>query len=146
MSWLLDRPADRAEILGLRPELAAAHARLVDALWDGPMPAETLELCRLRMAQLLAAGVALVERSPQATLSPDRVAALPRWANDGAFTDDEKACLAFTELFVVAHHDITDEQAAAVRHAHGEAGLVALTTALSVWENQHRFDIALGGS
>lgn len=146
MSWLLDRPAERAEILGLRPELAAAHARLIDALWDGPVPAQTLELCRLRMAQLLAAGAALVERSPQAPLSPDRVGALARWSTDPAYTDDERACLAFTELFVVAHHDITDDQAAAVRQAHGDAGLVTLTTALAVWENQHRFDIALGGS
>ena len=147
MSWLLGRPGDRADILGLRPELAAAHTTLLEAVWAGPVPATTLELCRLRMAQLLDARGAMAERSPQAAaLKTERVAALARWATDPSFDDAERACLAFTELFVVDHHSITDEQAAAVVTALGEPGFVALTTALGVWENQHRFDIALGVS
>ena len=147
MSWLLDRPAERAEVLELRPELAEAHAALLEAVWAGPVPASTLELCRLRMAQLLDARRALTERSPQAAgLDEACVAGLNRWASDASFDDAERACLAFTELFVVDHHAISDAQAAAVVAALGEPGFVALTTALAVWENQHRLDIALGVS
>jgi alkylhydroperoxidase family enzyme len=97
------------------------------------------------MAQLLDARRALAERSPAAaSLDEARVAALGRWRTDAAFTDAERACLGFAELFVLDHHSITDEQAAAVVAALGEPGFVAFTTALSVWENQHRLDIALG--
>lgn len=145
MSWLLERPGGRADVLALRPELAEAHRALHTAVWASDVPAETLELCRLRLAQLLDARAALAERSPQAAgLDEARVAALGRWRTDDAFSADERACLAFTELFVLDHHAITDEQAATVVAALGEPGFVAFTTALSVWENQHRLDIALG--
>lgn len=143
MSWLLDRPGDRGDVLALRPELAAAHERLLDAVWAAPVPAATLELCRLRMAQLLDCRPALAERAPGAPLAPERIERLSRWATDPSFDDAERACLAFAELFVVDHHAITDEQAGAVRDALGEPGFVAFTTALAVWENQHRLDIAL---
>lgn len=145
MSWLPGAPADRDDVLALRPELAEAHAALHAAVWASGVPVETLELCRLRMAQLLDARRALAERTPAAaSLDEARVAALGRWTSADCFTDDERACLGFAELFVLDHHSITDEQAAAVVAALGEPGFVAFTTALSVWENQHRFDIALG--
>ncbi len=141
MSWLLGAPADRDAVLALRPELAAAHTALHEAIRASGVPTETLELCRIRMAQLLDARAALAEPT---SLAPERAAALGRWATDPSFTDGERACLGFAELFVLDHHSITDEQAAAVVAALGEPGFVAFTTALSVWENQHRFDIALG--
>lgn len=145
MSWLLGAPADRRDVLALRPELAEAHDALHAAVWASSVPAETLELCRLRMAQLLDARRAMAERSPQASsLDEGRIAELGRWATAACFTDDERACLGFAELFVLDHHSITDEQSAAVVAALGEPGFVAFTTALSVWENQHRLDIALG--
>jgi alkylhydroperoxidase family enzyme len=145
MSWLSGASAERRDVLALRPELADAHEALHAAVWASGVPAETLELCRLRMAQLLDARRAMAERSPQAAgLDDARVAALGRWPSATCFTDAERACLGFAELFVLDHHSITDEQAAAVVAALGEPGFVAFTTALSVWENQHRFDIALG--
>lgn len=145
MSWLPGARADREGLLGLRPELAAAHDALHAAVWSSGVPVETLELCRLRMAQLLDARRALAERTPAAAaLTEERIAALGRWTSAECFTDDERACLAFADGFVLDHHGITDELAATVVAALGEAGFVAFTTALSVWENQHRFDIALG--
>lgn len=144
MSWLTKSPADRATILRLRPELADAHDRLIEAVWNSPVPAETLELCRLRMAQLLSSERAMAERTESANVAADKLAHLPQWPSDPEFCDDERSCLAFTELFVIDHHAITDEQAGAVRGALGDAGFVAFTTALAVWENQHRLDNALG--
>ena len=144
MSWLMGQPADRAMILALRPELAEAHERLIETIWRSAVPPETLELCRLRMAQLLDSRPALRERTEGVALTEQRVEKLAQWPSDPAFTADERACLAFAELFVIDQHAITDEQAAAVTDALGHAGFVAFTTALAVWENQHRFDNAMG--
>jgi alkylhydroperoxidase family enzyme len=149
MSWLLGDGATRADALGLRPELAAKHLRLLDAIWAGPVSPVILELCRLRMATLLRCAPALAERSAAATaagLTEDHIARLPSWPHDPAFSDAERACLEFAEKFVIDHHSITDEDTAAVVAAVGEPGAVALATALGVWECQHRLDKALGVS
>ena len=136
----------RADLLALRPELAAAHDELLDAIWAGVDPV-LLELCRLRMAKLMGAAVAQAERSPAAVtagLTDHHVEMLPRWPDDPAFTDAHRAALAFTEQWVIDHHGITDAQVAALHHALGAEGVVVLTTALGVWDNQHRLDLALG--
>lgn len=138
--------ASRAEVLALRPELAAEHERLLDALWDQGDPV-LLELCRLRMARLLGATAAETERSPQAAgagLTEDLVERLPDWPSDAAFTDAQRAALAFTEQFVIDHHGITDHHVAALDSALGHEGVVVLTTAIGVWDAQHRLDNALG--
>ena len=145
MSWLLERPAKRDEILALRPELALAHRRLINAIWQSQVPPETLELCRLRMAQLLRSQLALSERSEpeNAQLSEGRIGQLSQWPTDPLYSADERTCLEFTELFVIDPHAISDELAARVRAVLGDAGMVGLTTALAVWENQHRLDTIL---
>ena len=138
--------AARRDVLALRPELAAEHERLLDAIWDRLDPV-LLELCRLRMAKLMGATVALAERSPRAVaagLTEDLVDRLPAWPADPAFTDAHRAALAFTEQHVIDHHGTTDEQVAALHAAIGAEGVVVLTTALGVWDGQHRFDAALG--
>lgn len=138
--------ASRADVLALRPELAAEHERLLNSLWDHGDPV-LLELCRLRMARLLGATAAEAERSPQAVaagLTDDLVERLPNWPSDAAFTDAHRAALAFTEQFVIDHHGITDDHVAALDAALGHEGVVVLTTAIGVWDNQHRLDNALG--
>ena len=140
------RGASRTQLLSLRPELATDHGRLLDALWDRLDPL-LLELCRLRMAKLLGAPVALAERSPRgvaAGLTEELVDRLPGWPHDPAFTEAQRSALAFTEQFVVDHHGVTDDQVAALESSLGREGVVVLTTALGVWDNQHRFDNALG--
>ena len=106
-----------------------------------------LELCRLRMAKLLGAVAAQAERSPQAVaagLTDDLVDRLPAWPTDPDFTDAHRTALAFTEQFVMDHHGITDDHVQALEAALGGEGVVVLTTALGVWDNQHRLDRALG--
>jgi alkylhydroperoxidase family enzyme len=137
----------RDEVLGLRPELAAEHARLLEAIWSGPVSPVTLELCRLRMATLLRCAPALAERSPAALaagLDEERIARLPAWPTDPGTTDEERACIGFAEQYVIDHHGVTDEQVATLVDLLGDEGVVTFTTALVVWENQHRFDNALG--
>ena len=140
MSWLLEGSAAREDVLALRPELAAAHHRLIDSVWDSPVPARTLEFCRLRMAQLLRCQPALTERSAPSGLSDAEIGRLPQWPVDPLFNAAERTCLEFAELFVIDCHAITDELAASARAVLGDAGMVAFTTALAVWENQHRLD------
>lgn len=137
----------RDEVLGRRPELAAEHRRLAEVLWSGPVSPVTLELCRLRMATLLRCAPALEERTPAATaagLDEERIARLPAWPSDPGFSAEERTCIAFAEQYVIDHHGVSDADVAALVEALGPDGVVAFTTALVVWECQHRFDNALG--
>src|SRR4051812_26547138 len=146
VSWLGGAP-NRAEILAMRPALADRHQALLEAIWASGVSPVTLELCRIRLATILRADVALAERSPAALdagLVEDLVTALPHWPSDSAFTEEQRACLELTELFAIDHHAVTDEHVARVDRALGHQGTVSLLTALGVWEAQHRFDNAVG--
>lgn len=147
MLWSDADDTSRDEALGLRPELAAEVRRLHEAIWAGPVSPVTLELCRLRMATLLRSPAALAERTEAARdagCDEARIAALPSWPTNPAFSPEERACLAFAEAWVIDPHSITDDDAAAVTAALGADGMVTFTTALGVWDGQHRFDNALG--
>jgi alkylhydroperoxidase family enzyme len=136
----------RADVLGARPELAAAHERLLATIWSGPVSPVTLELCRLRMATLLESAAALVERSPAAMdagLSEDRIGLLPRWPSDPSFSNEERACIGFAEQFVLDHAQISDDDVRELTDLLGPEGVVTFTTALIAWDNQHRLDNAL---
>jgi alkylhydroperoxidase family enzyme len=136
----------RAAVLGARPELAAAHQRLLATIWAGPVSPVTLELCRLRMATLLASAAALVERTPAATragLTEERIERLPRWPSDPSFSPEERMCIRFAEQFVIDHREISDADVAELNGVLGPEGVVTFTTALIAWDNQHRLDNAL---
>ncbi|MET0326775.1 MAG: carboxymuconolactone decarboxylase family protein [Ilumatobacteraceae bacterium] len=136
----------RTAVLGERPELAAAHERLLTTIWSGPVSPVTLELCRLRMATLLASESARTERSPAALdagLTEERIARLPLWPTDPSFSDEERACIGFAELYVIDHAQISDDDVRELTVLLTAAGVVTFTTALIAWDNQHRFDNAL---
>jgi alkylhydroperoxidase family enzyme len=136
----------RATVLGARPELAAAHERLLATIWEGPVSPVTLELCRLRMATLLASAAALTERTPaamRAGLTEERIALLPRWPSDPSFSSEERICIGFAEQFVIDHHEISDDDVAELTGVLGPDGVVTFSTALIAWDNQHRLDNAL---
>ena len=136
----------RAEVLSARPQLAAAHQRLLDTIWGGSVSAVTLELVRLRLAMLLASTAALAERTDVAIaagLTEDRITRLARWPSDPAFSHEERTCLAFAESFLIDHAQISDEDVRELTHLLTPEGVVTFTTALVVWDNQHRFDNAM---
>ena len=136
----------RAEVLGLRPELAAAHERLLATIWAGPVSPVTLELSRLRMATLLSSTAALAERSPAAVaagLTEERIGRLPRWPSDPSFSAEERACLGFVEQFLIDHSQISDDDVRQLTDLLTAQGVVTFTTALIAWDNQHRLDNAL---
>ena len=133
-------------MLGRRPELAAAHARLLATIWAGPVSPVTLELCRLRMATLLGSAAALSERSPAARdagLTEERIGRLPRWPSDPSFSTEERACIGFVELFLIDHDQISDDDVHELTELLTPEGVVTFTTALIAWDNQHRLDNAM---
>lgn len=118
----------------------------MSTIWAGPVSPVTLELCRLRMATLLASEAALSERTPAAIvagLTEERIALLPRWPTDPSFSAGERVCIGFVEQFVIDHSQISDDDVHALTEQLAAEGVVTFTTALIAWDNQHRLDNAL---
>lgn len=111
------------------------------------MDACVLEFCRLRTATILGNTIAWDEpRSAaalEAGLDESLVAALAQWPTHPGFDAATRACLSLAEHYVIDVHGITDAEVAEVESHIGSDGVIALTTALALWENTHRFDNAL---
>ena len=134
-------------VFALRPNLFEAWRDFTALFWTRRLvdPA-LLELCRLRVAQLLGARHPLSLRTPEALaagLTESRIAALASWWTSDAFGATERACLRFAEQFVLDAKGITDADAAAVVSALGEAGTVALVEALAIFDGFSRFCASL---
>ena len=119
------------------PELARLQGELYRSLWRQEyLPPQTLELCRLRLAQL--------HRCEQESRRSDwdvadgKRAELAAWPGDPQFSAAERACLEFTELYAMDVLAISDEQAAAVQAHFGDAGLVMLIEALGIFDGKTR--------
>lgn len=149
MSWLADGARSRDDLLAFHPVLAADHQRLLDEIWQSSVDARILEFCRLRTATILGNTRAWAEpRSPAAVaagLDESLVAALATWATHPEFGPAAKASLGLAEQYVIDIHGVTDEQVAEVERHLGADGVIALTTALALWEITHRFDNAFFG-
>jgi alkylhydroperoxidase family enzyme len=125
--------ADRRDV---RDALAAAW----DAAWACVDPV-LLELCRLRIAMLLGCADEKEVRTPIAVdggLDDATVAVLARWPYDERFGRRERACLAFTEQFVIDVAGLDDTTALAVRDELGSDGLADFVNALLVVEQRQR--------
>jgi alkylhydroperoxidase family enzyme len=152
MSWL-PLPAASADrdpferVFALRPNLFQAWRDFAALFWTRRLvDPVVLELCRLRVAQLLGAGYPQSVRTPQAQaagLEEGRIAALSDWWNSGQFSGAERACLRFAEQFVLDAKGISDADAAAVVSALGGPGTVALVEALAIFDGFSRFCCAL---
>ena len=57
---------------------------------------------------------------------------LARWDTDKRFSDAERACLAFTEVYAMDAQALTDEHAEAVKSHFGDAGMVLLVEELEL--------------
>ncbi|MCX2980934.1 hypothetical protein EYC98_08660 [Halieaceae bacterium IMCC14734] len=139
MSWLADA-ADRQQVLAAMPELAASYTQLYAQLWTLPqLPASSLELCRLRLAQLHNSAVEW--QKSEAELAPGQRLALVDWPSSELFDSAERACLDFCEVYAMDTQAITDAQAEAVKQHHGDAGLVALVEALGLFDGMTRLSL-----
>lgn len=120
MSWL-DGPIAELPVGG--DELRA----LYEGLWDAGVEPETLELCRLRMATLIGAAA-------EPAVDAELVAALPSWPTAPAFTDAQRAALAFAEQYVIDPHGFTDADGARLQEHFTDEQLATLTIAVATFD------------
>lgn len=121
--------ADKADVL---EHLTAAHAAAVAAV-----DPRLLELCAQRIAQLLGSpGGDTPEVVDAATLE-----ALAQWPSSDRFSATDRACLAFTEQFVIDVATLDDATAFAVVEVLGEAGFATFVNALLVVEQRQRLHL-----
>jgi alkylhydroperoxidase family enzyme len=151
MSWLpeLAEGTDPfARVFALRPNLFEAWRDFAALFWQRRLvDPVVLELCRLRVAQLLDARYPQSIRTPEALaagLEEAQVAALASWWTSDAIGASARACLRFAEQFVLDARAISDADAAAVVEALGEPGTVAFVEALAIFDGFSRFCTSLG--
>ena len=129
-----------AERLRHAPDVAAAIDAAWDAAWSSVDPC-LLELCRLEIATILRNPVEFESRTPAAIAAgfdEHKISALTSWMHSPMITPAERACLAFTDAFVIDVASLPDETAASVREHLGDAGLVDFASALLVLEQRQR--------
>lgn len=151
MTWLPVEPSDRPTLgarVGLGVEVDDRLEELRRDLWRaGGVDPRLLELCRLRVDQLVGDRGDLAARSPaavEAGLDEGKVAELPAWSESPRFDATDRAVLAFTELYVMDAHAVTDDDCAEVTAVLPPAGVATLTTSLAVFEGLARLRVALG--
>ncbi|MEQ8841526.1 MAG: hypothetical protein RIB98_11130 [Acidimicrobiales bacterium] len=115
----------------LAPNVAAAFDHLLDGVWDGRVDTGLLESCRQRVCALVGAPDAAGRHRREPVATTDHPATA--------------ACLAFTEMWVIDPHAVTDEMAAAVRAHLTDAEAAAFTIALATIEAQARATLAWEG-
>jgi alkylhydroperoxidase family enzyme len=160
VSWILDaaRAGGAAQtspgvtpferVFALRPNLFEDFRRFYALLWEQKLVDPViLELCRLRIAQIHGCEAELRLRyqpALDAGLGEEKIAALQDASHSPAYSEAERACVAFAELFAIDPQAIDDEDAARVVAALGDAGTVALVEALALFDGFMRFRLVLG--
>ncbi len=131
-------PASTDELLrhtlAHQPELLAVLNELHETAWCAT-DNQLLDLCRTRMATLLGL-------EPDAPIfDPELIAELTDWPTSSRFSTSQRACLAFTEQFVIDVASISDEQVEAVAVELGDDGLVDFVNSLLVVEQRQRMHL-----
>ena len=139
MGWVSSGD-DRDSTIGELAELAAPFSALYESLWtQRHVPADILELCRLRLAQLHQCAVELQRREVEIPIEKSK--RLAQWDTDSIFSPAERACLAFTEVYAMDVQALTDQHADAVKMHFGDAGLVLLVEALGILDGMTRLSL-----
>jgi alkylhydroperoxidase family enzyme len=141
-----DTPTDEviAVVLAGHPQVAASLAAAHTAAWEVVDPV-VLELCRLRLAQLLGNPAELSVRTPAAIaagLDESMVQELRSWPTSPRFGPRERACLAFCEQSFADVSGMTPTETEAVVAELGVQGLADFAGALLVIEQRQRLRLA----
>jgi alkylhydroperoxidase family enzyme len=132
------------KVLTEHPDVAAHLEELRGAAWRAVDPV-LLELCRLRISQLLGCEAEQGVRTSEAVaggLDEAAVSDLRAWPASRRFGPRERACLAFCEQFMIDVAGLTDDVAGAVADQLGPKGFVNLVNALLVVEQRQRLRLA----
>jgi len=151
MTWLPEHAEASTgveRVFGLRPDLYEPFLAFYSTFWTHALlDPVILELCRLRVAQLLRCDSELhVRYQPalDAGLTEDQIAELRQWPTSPRFTAEHRAVLAFAEQFVIDVEGIDSDLRDAVIDHVDVGGLVALCEALALFDGFCRFRIILG--
>lgn len=124
--------------------ILASHPDVVTALDDAHRAAwsaadqRLLELCRIRVAQLVGGPVETGVPGGDGVVGDDVRDAVVNWPSAPQFDDRDRAVLAWCEMFVIDVASLDDATSAAVREHLGDSGLLDLTNALLVIEQRQR--------
>lgn len=140
---MTDRGTDWDGLARRHPEAFEALAGVLAAAWEESDPS-LLEMARLRIATLLRNAAELDRRNPGAGVPEEKLATLPSWPTSELFSPRERACLAFTEQFVIDANGVTDEVVAGVTEHLGPEGCYVFAQAVSVLETFQRACLTLG--
>lgn len=77
-------------------------------------------------------------------LDMERLKDIDNYATSPAFTDDERAAIAYADAMTTDPHTVTDEQVADLRARFGDAGVFELTYQIGVENMRARMNSALG--
>jgi AhpD family alkylhydroperoxidase len=77
-------------------------------------------------------------------LDIQRLKEIDNYASSPAFTDDERAAIAYADAMTTDPHTVTDEQVADLRARFGDAGVIELTYQIGVENMRARMNTALG--
>ena len=139
MNWL-NSGTDHQSTIAVLPDIATAYDTLCQSLWTQPhLPPQTLELCRLRLAQLHRCAFELQRQAYP--VEDGKREHLTHWDTDSRYSAVERACLAFTEVYAMDTQAISDELAEAVKLHVGDAGLVLLVEALGILDGRTRLSL-----
>ena len=146
-TWFPERVDGRTlldRVAGLRPAYAAALREVEAAVWDqDQVEPELLELCRLRIAQMLDADESLTRPPVAVTRDDALVSQLRQWPTSDAFDERRRAALGFAEQLVVDAQGVSDEHAAQVIATLGDGAFLVLTYACGFFETTQRASMVL---
>lgn len=77
-------------------------------------------------------------------LDVERLKEIDNYATSAAFTDDERAAIAYADAMTTDPHTVTDEQVDDLRARFGDAGVIELTYQIGVENMRARMNTALG--
>lgn len=128
------------------PDTWEGYAAYIDEVWSNTsLPPGLLELCRLRIAQLLGADAEFAWRlGPEVPDLDAKVAALRGWPTDPVFTATDRVALTFAEQFLLDVQALDDLTCAAVVDEVGDAGLATLAIGVGLAEAMTRAAVVLG--
>lgn len=121
MNWLTNRDESFEDALALQPVLREKFRAFLSSVGGtGSVPGSIMVLCRARIAFI------------HGLVNEDVTAS----------TDEEAVALAVADRMPHQHHQMEDDEVEAVRQYFGEAGCVALLTALAFFDVSCRLDLS----
>jgi alkylhydroperoxidase family enzyme len=138
------------DVIGARAGYAAALRDVEAALWNQSLVSPiVLEICRLRIAEMLGCQAALDHRTReavQAGLDENLGGSLANWPTDTGYDGRIRACLEYAEQLLVDAQGVSDELARLIIDELGEGGFLVLTYACGLFETTQRARLVLSAT